>query len=289
MDTGEKIALGIVVAGGGALLAAKLASTRSQAWERVSGPPTGDGASWTLDASGFHLVPYLDGKPLKKTIGIIGAGGAGVGGGQASAAANADYVERHRRFAAAVRAEWARRRATLPPDADPNYIDAYSKQLYPIASWTRLENPTLNQIQGAQLIPTDEYGRVKPGQYGSGGGFLDMFGALAKNPLFRVALSAAVIYFTGGAGIAVMGAYSAWEARGQELSLKNLALQAGRAYVVSQCGEACGMAWDFGVGVASGKSYDQAAEDALLKQLTPEQREAYGEGKAAVMESGLVG
>lgn len=256
-----------------------------RAWLRVQGPPSGNGVSWQIHPTGLQLEPYLNGIPLRLLPdGKGGSRAANIGvatTGAPQTSDGAEYLARHVRFAQVLSAEYQARKRTLPADA-LKVTDGYSKELYPIPSWVHSpESLSLYQIQAYGPVPTDEYGRLKPGEYGSGGSFLSMFGALAANPLFQVALQAALIYFTGGASLYVMGAYSMWQARGQELSVQNVAIAAGRAYVVSQCGEGCGMAFDFGVGMASGKSYDEAAEDALLKQLTPEQRGYYEQGKQA--------
>lgn len=203
---------------------------------------------------------------------------------------------------------WRARRRMLPPDADQHSTDKYSKELYYLPSWLVMGQPglgikgynvpwpapkyvgvpteTTSSLQTAiTAVPVDEYGRLKPGHYGDGGGLWGAtFGGLLANPLFKAVVVTALIAGTGGTGLAIYGAYTMWENRGSELTLTNVALTAARAYVVSQCGEACGMAFDFGVGVASGESVDEAAEDALIQSLTPEQRAYFDEGKKAYKE-----
>lgn len=184
-------------------------------------------------------------------------------------------------------ATMAQRRRSLPRGADPVNTDAYSKELYYGPAW-------LVMIQPAKLTdydlktavngtPVDEFGRTAPGNYGNGPTSLwgQTFGGLLKNPLFRTVAIAALVS-SGPAGIAAYGAYTMWEARGKNLTVKNVALVAARSYAVSQCGEGCGKAFDFGVGAASGKSVSRSAEDALLSSLEPNERVAFAEGKKLV-------
>lgn len=180
------------------------------------------------------------------------------------------------------------RARALPPGANRAFIDRYSKGLF--VPPTVLPNPTPSDIAMRIPVPVDEYGRLQPGKYGGPASFSfanpaglweSTIGGLYRNPLGRAVINAAIVAGTGGAGVAVMGAYALWENRARELSVKNVALQTARAYAVSQCGEACGMAFDFGVGVADGKDVDEAALDAVYAQMTPEQRATYDDGKRA--------
>lgn len=168
---------------------------------------------------------------------------------------------------------WAQRRMTLPPDADKRYIDGYSNELYFLPSW--LFRPLNAGPAYYATFPVDEYGRIKKQDYTGAG---DVFSTLLANPLFKAVMTSALVA-SGPYGVAAYGAYTMWQARGSELTLKNMALQSARAYAVSQCGEGCGIAFDFGVGVASGKSVDTAAEDALYDSMTPEQRAYFQQGR----------
>lgn len=176
-----------------------------------------------------------------------------------------------------LQASWAQRRNSLPADATAGW-DRYSKESYQVPNWI-MGNP------GAAVtaFPVDEFGRIKQGKYGDGGGLWQAtFGGLLQNPLFQAVVVTALVFGGGPAGVAALGAYAMWKNRGQELTLKNAAMLAARTYAVSQCGEACGVAFDFGAGVAAGKSVDVAAEDALYKAMSPEQRAYFDQGKKLV-------
>lgn len=185
-------------------------------------------------------------------------------------------------FQGAIRA----RKRQLPRDADQTNTDAYSKELYWAPAWLVMYN--VNQLDDSAIkqsvngVPFDEYGRTMPGHFGGDSQDLwnQTFGGLLKNPLFKSVVVAALIA-SGPEGIAVYGAYTMWQNRGESLTIQNLALKAGREYVVAQCGPGCGVAFDFGVGVVSGKSYDKAAEDALMQEMTPQQKTAFKQGKEA--------
>lgn len=194
-------------------------------------------------------------------------------------------IERYRELSKIMQAVWDLRLTTLPPDADKKNTDGYSKELYIVPAWLAMRyNPnTLSPqdlISGGNGVPVDEFGRTKPGEFGQVDNSLwgQTLGGLLKNPLFKAVVVGALIA-SGPQGMAAYGAYTMWESRGTDLTATNVVLTAGRAAAVSQCGPACGVAFDFGVGVASGKSYDKAAEDALMKELTPEQQVYYAEGK----------
>lgn len=200
-------------------------------------------------------------------------------------------VPRFAAFKAAMQAAWAKRREALPSDAKRSETDRYSKELYWVPSW--LGMPALavthdSLVSAVQGMPVDEYGRPMPGHFGEAPQDLwnQTLGGLLKNPLFRSVAIAALVA-SGPTGIAVYGAYTMWENRGEQLTVKNVALKTAKAYVVAQCGQPCGVAFEFGVGVASGKSYDKAAQDALFAEMTPEQRAYYTQGKAAAAKAGL--
>lgn len=246
--------------------------------ELVTGPPSTKRVSSVTRPKGGRGVGtdgsllLLDGKPV----------GAYPGANPPPA-----EVARARELAREVRASWKLRQTALPKDADRQNADRYSKELYWIPAW--LFFAPLDKITAAEILaggngmPVDEFGRPLAGHYGNGPRNIwdQTFGGLLKNPLFKTAVLAAAVA-SGPQGAALYGAYSMWEARGKNLTAQNALLTAGRAYVVSQCGEACGVAFDFGVGVASGKSAGGAAEDALLQELTPAQRDAYEAGKREV-------
>lgn len=172
--------------------------------------------------------------------------------------------------------EFAQRRALLPRDASAHAGDAYSKQAF---GWPYYHGA----VRGfgidvpAQTVGVviDEFGRTYDLDYSQSGGLA----ALWANPLFQVVLTAALV--ASGYGAAVYAAYAAYNMRGQKLTLKNVALQTARAYAVSQCGAACGAAFDFGVGVASGESADSAAVNAAKAAMTPEQRATYERAREA--------
>lgn len=195
---------------------------------------------------------------------------------------NLDPVKRVIAFRNEFQAALAPRRARLPKGADRINADAYSQAQYWVPSWLVMGGPTPDLTHPAS-VPVDEFGRTFPGHYGAPAANLwdQTFGGLLKNPLFRTVAIAALVA-SGPAGMAAYGAYTLWQNRGRDLTIQNAALATARAYAVSQCSEACGVAFDFGVGVARGKSYDRAAEDALVKEMTPQQRAAYAQGKASL-------
>lgn len=180
---------------------------------------------------------------------------------------------------------YASRKKTLPAGASAGW-DRYSKEAYNVPAW--LMRPIGAPAAGVVAFPTDEFGRIKAGHYGDGGGLWGAtFGGLLKNPLFRFVVTTAIVAGGGPAGVAAIGAYTMWQNRARELNLKSVALSAARTYAVSQCGEACGTAFDFGVGVAGGRSVDDAAKDALKKQMSPEQRAYFEQGEDLTAKAGL--
>ncbi len=237
----------------------------------ISGPPSGKRLSYVMPKPGDvnsgnvavgPATMLLDGKPVNLSSGI----------------------EAYKTLSREVHKTWAFRRTFLPKDADPYNVDGYSKELYNVPAWLFMLSPeTLTHAQITSAIngtPVDEFGRSKPGHYGSADNSLwgQTLGGLLKNPLFKAIVVTALVA-AGPEGAAIVGAYAMWEARGRELTLKNAVLVAGRAYVTAECGAACGMAFDFGVGAASGKRLDRAAEETLLAQMTPAQKNAYDQGK----------
>lgn len=196
-------------------------------------------------------------------------------------------LNRARELSRQVHAVWDLRKTVLPGDADRLNTDVYSKELYWVPSWLAMIDP--DKLDAATLkqavngVPIDEFGRTKPGHFGQEDNSLwgQTLGGLLKNPLFKSAVMIALVA-SGPGGLAAIGAYTMWENRGRELTASNALLVAGKTYAVSQCGVACGVAFEFGVGVASGKSVDRAAEDALYQEMTPEQRVYYNEGKKLV-------
>lgn len=198
-----------------------------------------------------------------------------------------DPVARIIAFQRDFQAALAPKRAALPKDANRVNADGYALAQYYVPTWLYI--PPFSpkdwewDLTHPASAPIDEYGRPFPGHYGAPHANLwdQTFGGLLKNPLFKTVVLAALVA-SGPQGMAVYGAYTLWQNRGQQLTLQNVALKTARAYVVSQCGPACGAAFDFGVGVAAGKRYDKAAEDALLQQLDPAQREAYEQGKRSL-------
>jgi hypothetical protein len=193
--------------------------------------------------------------------------------------------EAHRALARELHNGWTIRQAALPKDADRAHVDAYSKELYSVPAWLYFYTPSsITKAQYTSAInglPVDEYGRSKPGEYGSADNSLwgQTLGGLLKNPLFKAVVVAALVA-SGPEGAAIYGAYAMWQNRGQEFTVKNVVLGAARAYAVSQCGELCGKAFDFGVGAASGKSIDKNAEDILLDSFTPAERDTYNQAKS---------
>lgn len=201
------------------------------------------------------------------------------------------YVERHRYVRGVLNKWWTANRLRARVTSHWMTDDGRSQVAYLFPAWTFLPFPEVHLYEllayGSPRT-LDEFRRgLKSEQSGGGGGFdpvgglAGSFGNLMKNPLFRAALSIAVVAFGGPAGVAVYGAYNAWQARGKEWSLQEVALVSARAYAVSQCGEACGVAFDFGVGVASGDSVDESAERALTARMSPAERAAYDDARAA--------
>lgn len=258
------------------ITAAWLAGGKLRADERVSGLPSTKRVTYQLPPKGqfdnIHVrlgpaVAFVDGKLV---------------GGNDIAAAKVLQSE--------VRKVWELRRTTLPKGASRQNTDAYSKELYWVPGWlfygTNLDNPHEMLVSGSQ--PVDEFGRGAPGNYGNSDQDIwnQTLGGLLKNPLFQMVAVAALVA-SGPVGISAYGAYTMWQNRGKDLTLKNVALTAGRSYAAGQCGPPCAAAFDFGVGAASGKSLDRAAEDAALKEMTPQQQAQYRLGKQSVQKLGV--
>jgi hypothetical protein len=212
------------------------------------------------------VVPLLDGSPVLKTD-----------------------LQRSRELSSEFHVSAALRRAQLPPDANPKEVDAYSKELYALPSWLALQQAKQLDTEDLRTAingtPVDEFGRLKPGHYGESDQSLwgQTLGGLMKNRLFAAVATVAVLAAPGG--IAIYGAYTLWQMRGKDLTLKNVAMAAGRSYAQSQCGQGCAVAFDMGVGVASGKSADKSAENALVKQMNPQERAQYDAGKNLAREA----
>lgn len=246
--------------------------------ERVTGIPLGSGLAFKRATSqaefqmSAHFGTYENGVILAvdgQPVSFVGPTIPGAAPSRADARAWAILNE-----------AWVARRRSLPPGASSGW-DRNSKEAYYVPAW--LLRPLGAAAAGVTAFPTDEFGRIKQGHYGDGGGLWGAtFGGLLQNPLFRLVVTTALIIGTGGTGVAVLGAYTMWQNRGRELTLKNAAMTAARAYATSQCGEACGMAFDFGAGVAGGKTVNESAETALMNRLTPEQRAYFGQGKKLV-------
>lgn len=184
-----------------------------------------------------------------------------------------------------LHALWLSRRRLLPKGALPGW-DRYSKEVYQVPSWI-MRTPDA-PAAAVTAFPVDEFGRIKQGHYGGGQSLWDAtFGGLLQNPLFRFVVTTAIVAGGGPAGIAAVGAYSMWQNRARELNLKNVVLSTARTYAVSKCGETCGMAFDFGVGVAGGRTVNDSAKDALVKHMSPEQRAYYDQGAAITAKAGL--
>lgn len=279
MRKGVIIGVGVGLAGLGLLVASGATeSVTKRGDERVTGiPETGRMKVVALKpghtTQNFRIGPgvyLLDGSPLMPT----------------------DPIERYNELGKIINDVWALRRTTLPSDADQVNTDEYSKELYWVPSWlANWHGPLANKtelISGGNGVPVDEFGRSKSGHYGEADNSLwgQTFGGLLKNPLFQAVVVGALIA-SGPQGVAVYGAYTMWQARGTDLTASNALLLAGRSYAVAQCGPACGVAFDFGVGVASGKSVDTAAEDALYREMNPQQQAAYKQGKETVHKMGL--
>lgn len=264
------IALGV----GGALLllSGRKSSEKKSGLESVSGLPTTTRVSYQVKENPpldeLRIGPatiLLDGQPVKR-----------------------GDLERSRQVSRVMHDVFALRRTALPAGTNLQNTDNHSKELYWGPSWLIMYNPdklNAGDLQSAvNGVPFDEFGRTKEGNYGDGPKSLwdQTLGGLLKNPLFAAVATAAVLAAPGG--IAVYGAYTLWQMKGQDLSAQNLALQAGRSYVTAQCGAACGMAFDMGVGVVSGQPVDRAAENALIKQMSPAERKAYDDGKRVARE-----
>jgi len=166
--------------------------------------------------------------------------------------------------------ELARRRALLPADASSHAGDKYSKQAF---YWPKYHAAAIGVPAQTVQVVIDEYGRLYDLDYSQRGALAGLW----ANPLFQAVLMAALA--ASGYGAVAYAAYAAYNMRGRELTLKNVALQSARAYAVSQCGQLCGTAFDMGVGIASGQSVDAAAVAAFEGQLSPEQRAVYANGK----------
>lgn len=245
--------IGLVAVGGGALL---LASKTEGSGKK--GLPTDSRFQVVQWKAGlgrdYNGVAYIfDGKP--------------VGADDKHAAAAVAYI----------RPKLEARKAKLPANANSWAGDQYSNEAY----WFPYPQ-TMAGFAAPGAVSTsiviDEHGRTYDLDYGQAG----MLQNLWANPLFRAAVFAALA--ASGYGVAGYAALQAYQLRGSDMSLKNMALTAARSYVVSQCGPACGAAFDFGVGVASGKKADEAAIDAATSNMTPEQRAAFNEGKKALKE-----
>lgn len=235
---------------------------------KVVGLPRGR-ASFAIPETGVPLpIPMLDGAPLKPLAGDNDSAG----------------LARVHEFTKLVQAEFANRRRALPADADPNYPDKYSKGMWPLPTWIVLPNATAQQVITSNWRLFDEFGRGKSGHVGFGGSITDSFSRLLANPLASATIAAAAFAFGGPAGLAAYGAINAYVIRGEEISAESVALTAARTYAVSQCGPACGAAFDVGVGIASGDSVDKIAEDALLGQMSADERAYYEQGKELYRE-----
>jgi hypothetical protein len=256
------IGTAIVLVGGLALLVST--DTESKESEGPTGLPNTNRVTHVAGPQG-GVQAFVDGESVPRIV-----------GGKYD-------VHQARIYRDTVNAIFAIRRKTLPNDANLGQVDQYSKGLFGFPYWAlpavQLSHDT---IATSNMVLVDEYGRVYPKHYGFGGDSpLDLFTNLLSNPLMQAVISIAVTAFGGPAGVAVLGAYTLWNARGQELTLQNIAMSSVRTALVAECGPACGMAFDMGVGIMRGKSVDEAAEDALLEQLTPEQKAAYDQGKEA--------
>jgi hypothetical protein len=185
-----------------------------------------------------------------------------------------------KRILGSTQNEFARRRATLPADATLHAGDRYSKQAF---AWPYYHGAVqgfgMNVPAQTVQVVIDEFGRTYDIDYAQRGALAGLW----ANPLFQVVLAAALA--ASGYGAVAYAAYTAYNMRGQKLTLKNVALQTARAYAVSQCGQACGAAFDMGVGIASGQRVDAAAVSAFESQLTPEQRATYERAKDAYRKS----
>jgi hypothetical protein len=265
---------GVILGGLGLLAAVMLLSSggKSASGGGPSGPPTNEHVTFQMLKPGENTQYYrigpavmlLDGKPLDTK--------------------NPADLNRFKILSNEINNIWMARRKTLPKDAKQVETDAYSKELYWVPSWLIYTAPgklvAQDFISGGNGAPVDEYGRKAPGHYGNADNSLwgQTLGGLLKNPLFKAVVVTALIA-SGPQGAAIYAAYTMWEARGKNVTATNLVLTAGRAAAVSQCGPACGVAFDFGVGVASGKSVDRSAEDALYAEMNPDQQAYFKQGK----------
>lgn len=162
------------------------------------------------------------------------------------------------------------------PDADPHHADGFSRWTYLVHSWGGDQpwvysgmgwrqgfDPKGHGIPvdptGGAGVPLDEFGRSWTGV--SGG----PFGTLLK-------LAGFAVPFIPGVGPAASAALAAAVALGQGKSLKDAALAGARAAMPG--GELGKLAFDAGVGVASGQGLDAAAERAFAGYLAQEQPEA---------------
>jgi len=275
MKLGTKLALTV-----GSVGAITLLWPRKPAWELVSGPPVTRDVSYSPpDRTGqyVHVGPamaLLQGKPLPRMINP----GTPVGPYQV--------------LALELQQAWKARQATLPAGTQLLETDRYSKELYFVPSWLLNVAPsklTADDVRSAASgAPVDEFGRRYPGHYGESDQSLwgQTLGGLLSNPLGQKIFLAAMVA-AGPEAWAAYGAYRMWQLRGSNLTVKNVALAAGRTAAETQCGPACGAAFDFGAGIASGQSANKASEQALMNSMTPEQRVVFEQGKTQVHKMGL--
>lgn len=248
---------GLVVVGVGALALLALSGGKgsSSGPSSVKGLPTSGGFEYRITPAG--LQRFFDGKPVANA--------------QQNAAFNVWQA-----------GEFKKRQALLPKGRTPaggNYFaagDEFSKEAYWIT-------PYVDNQTNVPVVLIDEFGRMYPGHYEAKGPSSpwDAITLTFSNPLFQAALVTALIA-SGPEGVAIYGAYQAWQHRGEGLSAKSVLLTAARSYAVSQCGPGCGVAFDMGLGVASGKSIDKVAEETLLGNMTPQERAAYENGRKAL-------
>lgn len=181
------------------------------------------------------------------------------------------------------------------PDADPAYRDGYggrswtlyrgtdglyrtiqefealeekAKADFAAGKITKIERVNVPRVDALSPETRDDYFRIVKGV--SGG------------PLGSLLTAAGfVVPFIPGVGPAASAALAAAIALGQGKSLKDAAIAAARAAVPG--GPLGQMAFDAGVGLASGQSVDAVAEQALLATLaekSPEAAAAFQYGKA---------
>lgn len=262
---------GAAVVGGAAILLRP--SARLTPYDRITGLPTTKRLSYRIAAPGTppiagvlqigfgaaRAVVVLDGTPVDPRN-----------------LAQAKIVSEHMHEAFRLR------RMLLPAGADRVNTDGLSKELYWGPSWlTMIQPQQLRQndlVQAVNGSPFDEFGRLMPGHFGESDQSLwgQTLGGLMKNPLFQYAVVAAAVA-SGPTGMAAYAAYNMWQKRG-ELTPKNAVMVAARSYAVSQCGQACGIAFDMGVGLSQGKSPQQAARETFRNQLSPQGRAAFDAG-----------